>query len=249
MKAPERTHRSRRLDAIVALTYRVGMRFTSLLGAGLLSTLGLAASPLSVARGQSAAAGAAVVEHGAQPTRVGCAACHMSNGAGHPDVGIPQLAGLTASYIADQLQYFASGARYNAAMSPYAAALTPAQRLEVAAYFAALPLPPAPDLPPTAPALAARGRQIFVNGDERTGLLGCTQCHGPTALGVGDFSPKLAGQSAPYLMSQLQAWYTGQLRDPKDAFMRSVASHLTPADIAAVSAYIAALPDQGTPKP
>ncbi len=199
------------------------------------------------------ARGRAVALHGTEPGRAACAACHMADGAGQPDVGIPRLAGLTGVYITDQLGYFASGARQNPAMAPYAVALSPAERLEVAAYFASLPLPPPTQAVEETPALLAQGRHLFLDGNERGGLLACAQCHGPTALGVGDFSPRLAGQSQAYLTSELHLWRDGALRDPKGAFMRSVAGHLSPADVTAVAAFVASLPQgppaQGSPTP
>jgi cytochrome c553 len=67
------------------------------------------------------AAGYRIVVHGVSSERPSCSSCHQQNGAGQPDVGIPRLAGLTSSYIAAQLEYFATGARYDPVMSPYAA--------------------------------------------------------------------------------------------------------------------------------
>ncbi len=165
----------------------------------------------------------------------------MQDGSGQPDVGIPRLAGLTASYLLDQLDYFASGKRQNAAMGPYARMLTPAQRQQVAAYFASLPVPQAPEPPDFRATQVSRGRTVFLNGDDRTNLLACALCHGSTALGVGNFSPDLGGQSGAYIAEQLNDWHAGSLRDPKGAFMRSEAGHMTPADIRAVAAYLASL--------
>lgn len=192
----------------------------------------------------SIVAGREIVAHGVSPERPGCSSCHLQDGAGQPDVGIPRVAGLTASYIAAQLAYFASGARRNTAMAPYAAMLTPIQRQQVADYLASLPVPAQPDLPPAPLAQVEHGRRVFLNGDYRTGLLSCSQCHGPTGLGVGDFSPRLAGQSAPYIAEKLRQWRSGELRDPKGAFMRAEASHLDSSDISAVAAFAASL-DQG----
>ena len=194
-------------------------------------------------------AGRLVFERGTKVGRAACAACHMPDAAGQPDVGIPRLAGLTESYIADQLNYFASSARENAAMSAYAKLLSPGQRLEVAAYLQSIPIPASADMPAPPASQLARGAQVFLNGDEHSGLLACAQCHGPTALGVGDFSPRLAGQSAPYVMSQLEGWQAGNVRDPKGIYMRAIASHLTTADLQAVAAYVASLDGQGGQKP
>jgi cytochrome c553 len=187
------------------------------------------------------AAGYRIVVHGVSPERASCSACHQQNGAGQPDVGIPRLAGLASSYIAAQLEYFATGARNDPVMSSYAAMLTPVQRQAVADYFAGLPVPKQPDLVEASAATVDHGRTLFLDGDYRTGLLSCSQCHGGTGLGVGDFSPRLAGQSADYVAEKLQQWQSGDLRDPKGIFMRAEASHLTQSDIAALAAFVSSL--------
>lgn len=182
-----------------------------------------------------------IAVHGVSPERASCASCHLQNGAGQPEVGIPRLAGLSSSYIAAQLDYFATGARRDPVMSPYAAMLTPAQRRAVADYFANLPIPEQSDIEPADTAMLNCGRKLFLDGDYQTGLLSCSQCHGRSGLGVGDFSPRLAGQSADYVSQNLQQWRSGDLRDPKGNFMRAEASHLTQSDIASLAAFLASL--------
>jgi cytochrome c553 len=194
-------------------------------------------------------AGYRIVVHGVSPERPSCSSCHQQNGAGQPDVGIPRLAGLTSSYIAAQLDYFAKGTRYDPVMSPYAAMLTPVQRQAVADYYASLRVPEQPDLAHADAATVDNGRTLFLDGDYRTGLLSCSQCHGRTGLGVGDFSPRLAGQSADYVSEQLQEWQSGELRDPKGIFMRAEASHLTQSDIAALAAFVSSLRGKQEGKP
>jgi cytochrome c553 len=195
------------------------------------------------------AAGYRIAVHGVSPERPSCASCHQQNGAGQPDVGIPRLAGLTSSYIAAQLEYFATGARHDPVMSPYAAMLTPVQRQAVADYFASLPVPEQPDLAQASAATLDRGRTLFLDGDYRTRLLSCSQCHGRTGIGVGDFSPQLAGQSADYVAQKLQQWQSGDPRDPKGSFMRAEASHLTQSEIAALAAFVSSLRGKETGKP
>jgi cytochrome c553 len=189
----------------------------------------------------STAAGCRIAVNGVSPERASCASCHQQNGAGQPDVGIPRLAGLSSSYIAVQLEYFATGARKDPVMAPYAAMLTPVQRQAVADYFASLPVPQQPDLIQTRQATLDRGRTLFLDGDYHTGLLSCSQCHGRTGLGVSDFSPRLEGQSADYVSQQLQQWLAGDLRDPKGNFMRAEASHLNQSDINALAAFVASM--------
>jgi cytochrome c553 len=195
------------------------------------------------------AAGRAIVTDGVSLDRPGCAACHEQNGAGQPDVGIPRLAGLTSSYTKAQLEYFATGARRDPAMSTYAAMLSPAQRQAVVDYLVSLPVPEQPDLIQASAGTLDRGRTLFLDGDYRTSLLSCSQCHGTTGLGVGDFSPRLAGQSAAYVAQKLQQWKSGDQRDPKGSFMRAVASHLTESDIAALAAFVSSLGGKEAGKP
>jgi cytochrome c553 len=194
------------------------------------------------ARAQDAAiaAGRAVMARVPSTDNPGCAACHGQDGAGQPEAGIPQLAGLNAAYIAEQLDFYASGQRESATMGAFAKALPPAERKSVAGYLASLPAVAHPP-PPASPDQLKRGEELFQTGDYRTGTLACALCHGPTGLGVGNFSPRLAGQSASYTQDQLTPWAKGDLRDPKGEFMKAVASHLSPADIIAVSAYAAAM--------
>jgi len=195
------------------------------------------------------AAGREIVIHGVAPGRPGCASCHLQNGAGQPEVGIPRLAGLAPTYVVSQLGYFASGDRRNVAMGDYAKTLSTAQRQEVADYFASLPVPDQTDRVPSTPGLLAQGRELFVNGNYRNDMPACAQCHGVTGLGVGDFSPRLAGQSAAYVADKLTQWHGGDIRDPNGAFMRAEASHLDQAGIEAVAAYVASLGDTDRSKP
>jgi cytochrome c553 len=195
------------------------------------------------ATGDDIAAGQAIAIHGVAPGRATCAACHMSDGAGQPEVGIPRLAGLDFAYILDQLTFFAEGTRSNPAMQPFAKLLTPEQRRQVAAYFTGVPVHAQ-----SAPTFHRErtlktGKRLFLDGDFQTGLLACANCHGPGGQGVGSFAPRLAGQSAAYIEEELDAWKAGGQRDPHGAFMRAEASHLSDRDIAAVAAFLESLND------
>jgi len=218
------TARPRRLRLAIAL-----------LAIGTLAVASASASESDVAAGRIIAAQSLI------PGRAACAACHMENGAGQPDVGIPRLAGLDARQIEEQLTYFAKGERRSAAMAPYAATLSEAQRRQVAAYFASQPISAEPGRLAATPQQVARGRALYADGDQHTEMQACVQCHGVTGLGVGQFSPRLAGQSAAYVADQLARWRTGDVRDPKGGFMRAEARTLSDTDIAAVAAYVAHL--------
>ena len=70
-----------------------------------------------------------------------CMTCHGANGEGNPAAGFPQLAGMGAAYLAEQLEAMANGSRVSPVMAATAKALDPAQRQAVAAYYAGLPSP------------------------------------------------------------------------------------------------------------
>ncbi|MFT8776449.1 MAG: c-type cytochrome [Gluconacetobacter liquefaciens] len=213
--------------------------------AGVLTLFGfvlLAAQPSHAADTPDAAAGRTIAETGVLTGHVGCSACHLMNGAGQPDVGIPRLAGFSAAYLEQQLGYFATDKRRNSWMAPYARMLTQKQMQDVAAYYAGLPEPPPPETDPASDGLRARGKEIFEKGVMANGVMPCGGCHGPAGQGMGTFAPHLAGQSAPYLLEQLRGWHQGKDRDPMGKMMATEAHAMTDADMQAVAAYLQNLP-------
>jgi len=176
--------------------------------------------------------------HGVAP----CMACHAADGGGQAAAGFPRLAGLPRAYLRQQLDAFADGSRTNATMQPVANGLSDEEREAVATYYSKLPVPPATP----APAPSANARQLAqtlaTHGRWSSGLPACEQCHGPGAGGVGDDFPPLVGQSAVYLNNQLHAWQQGARRNDPLQLMQTVASKLSEADMAAISAWYAAQP-------
>jgi cytochrome c553 len=89
-----------------------------------------------------------VIEHGRKPAVRGCGYCHLPNGLGRPENA--SLAGLSASYIAEQISDLKSGARKSsepkmgppAGMIGIAKALTDADLMTAADYFSTLKLKP-----------------------------------------------------------------------------------------------------------
>lgn len=65
----------------------------------------------------------------------------------------------------------------------------------------------------------------------------CSACHGADGNSVTPMWPSLAGQSAPYIVRQLQAFRNGQRTD---AGMRGFASTLSDQDMLDIAAYYAA---------
>lgn len=174
-----------------------------------------------------------------QPAQL-CVSCHGIEGEGVEPIG-PRLAGLSKEYISTQLQHFQAGVRQNATMMPMAMTLQGDGIEQVSSYFSAKP---ANDVKPV-----IRGEQVVFDddtarlayqGDWSRGLPACVTCHGPSALGGGLF-PRLAGQQASYIKTQLLAWQSGTRKGDVDGMMGSVANKLTVAEIDALANYFANL--------
>ena len=175
-----------------------------------------------------------------------CITCHGAQGEGNPAAGFPQLAGIGAKYLAEQLEAMANGSRVSPIMAATAKALSPAQQEAVARYYAALPSPLNTDrlaataMHPVKP--ADTGAWLATRGAWDKNVPACNQCHGPGGIGVGENFPSLAGQPAAYIAGQLRAWQQGQRPPGPLGLMPAVATRLSDAEIDAVSAYYAGLP-------
>ena len=66
----------------------------------------------------------------------------------------------------------------------------------------------------------------------------CFSCHGPEGISVNPKYPNLAGQSAEYLMKQINAFRSGDRTDP---FMTPMTSLMSDADVVNVAAFFAGL--------
>jgi len=69
--------------------------------------------------------------------------------------------------------------------------------------------------------------------------LTCTACHGAEGNSSSPMWPNIAGQNAPYLAAQMQAFKSGDRQDP---LMSSQAMMLSDEDIANLAVYFEALP-------
>lgn len=158
-----------------------------------------------------------------------CVACHGAGG-NSADPAIPALAGQPAQMIATQLYQFREGNRKDPQMSPMAANLSNADMNDLAAYFSAVRR----DAPQhrTSPENAAAGPAL-------TKKFYCSQCHGPQLLGQQHI-PRLAGQQAQYLRTQLRKFKASQRAD-MDGNMTSAAQALSEGDIEALVDYLAGL--------
>ncbi len=84
--------------------------------------------------------------------------------------------------------------------------------------------------------------QSLVDGSATTGkarALTCTACHGPEGNSSSPMWPNIAGQNAPYILAQLQAFKSGARKNP---LMSSQAMLLSDEDMANLAVYFESLP-------
>lgn len=169
-----------------------------------------------------------------------CVSCHGAQGQGLEVAG-PKLAGLSASYMVKQIKLFQIGQRQSPLMQPMAMTVQ-GDNIQVAAdYFASQV---ADDV-----TLRYRGDKVVIEdpaeklayqGDWARDIPACFTCHGPSGAGAELF-PRLAGQQASYIKSQLEAWQKGTRKGDADNMMGNVASKLTATEINALAHYFASL--------
>lgn len=172
-----------------------------------------------------------------------CAACHGEQGRATADGYYPRIAGKPAGYLFEQLLNFRDGRRVHAQMSYLVDRQREAYLRRMAEHFAAISLPyPAPVSSAREPAVLARGERLVRHGDPAAGIPSCNACHGERMTGIEPAVPGLVGLPYDYLVAQLGAWREHLRRARAPDCMAQVARDLSPADIEAVAAWLAAQP-------
>ena len=185
-----------------------------------------------------------------------CSGCHGVDGNSQLSY-IPRLAGLNAAYVERKLTSFRAAASppVNEALSRVVsmgrastdAGITPAANVHMvgvaravsgedgkaAAQWYASRMPARGKS--GKPKLIEEGRSLFNNGLQSQGLLACQICHGSEAQGSA-LAPRLAGQNAAYVVSQL-AFFRATDRQ-QSSQMTVVAQHLERDQARAVAAYL-----------
>jgi cytochrome c553 len=164
-----------------------------------------------------------------------CAACH-GEGGNSTIAMFPKLAGQQVAYTIAQLSAFRSQKRAEQDPQAYmwgiSALLDDAAIQGLSEYFASQA--PAPGKTGD-PRLTQKGKQIYMEGIPAKGVRACRSCHGEDAEGASVF-PRLAGQHAAYVFSQLKIFGT-RLR-PHGIVMTGVTKNMTPAEMRAVAEYV-----------
>lgn len=208
--------------------------------ASLLTVAALASSALSV----SAADGApAAQQKAAKPdlaqgeAKYGaiCAACHGADGNSAVPAQ-PKLSQQHPEYLIKQLQEFKEGKRKNVVMQGMAALLSEDDMRNIAYWVAAKPEKPgfAKDKE-----LVVIGEKIYRGGIGERGVPACAGCHSPNGAGIPAQYPRLAGQHADYIATELTAFRDGVRTN--NAVMSGVAARLNDREIKALADYVAGL--------
>ncbi|MCX7140389.1 MAG: c-type cytochrome [Proteobacteria bacterium] len=171
-----------------------------------------------------------------------CAACHAADG-NSMIAANPKLAGQIPEYLHKQLVNFkAAGGkkaeRANPVMAGMVANLSPDDMRNLAVYFSAQTAKPG-----TAKSkdLVALGQKIYRGGIASKGVAACASCHGPNGAGMPSQYPRLSGQHAEYVETQLKGFRSGERANDPNNSMRTQAAKLSDREIQAVADYVAGL--------
>ncbi len=216
---------------------------TSLLAAFLLGASALPAFAAEEAAHGAAAAPAAAAPKVTKPDLVKgeasftavCASCHGADGNSGTPVN-PKLSQQHPEYLVKQLQEFKSGKRKNPIMQGFAAALSDDDMKNIAYWAASKKAKPgfAKDKD-----LVALGERIYRGGVADRQIAACAGCHSPNGAGIPAQYPRLGGQHAEYVATQLTSFRDGTRLNSLQ--MNQVAAKLNDREIRALADYIAGL--------
>ena len=177
-----------------------------------------------------------------------CAECHRINGGGMPSVGIPRIAGQTATYIYREIRGVQKGTRFSPFMDRVVRNFSKSDIRAVALYYSTVRTPKLHDPSEFDPSLQPLGRRIARRGLWDRNIPACILCHGEDGRGIPPNFPYIAGQSKTYLMQQIKSFAVVDRKDDPEGLMRGIASKLKNREIKAVAQYFASLtpPDYGT---
>jgi len=192
------------------------------------------AAAVSGALAGTASLGAGNIEAGAGKA-VACQACHGGATGVSPNPEWPNLAGLGADYIAQQLQLFKGGKRANPVMMPIATNLSADDMADLAAYFDSLPSPALE----ADPSYWTAGQKLYRGGDAARAIPACIACHGATGRGAQAAKfPALRGQQSVYVSKQLHDYASGARTTGPGNIMETISKRLSEDDMRNVAAYV-----------
>jgi cytochrome c553 len=183
-----------------------------------------------------------LLQPGTMQARVAaCTACHGAQGRAAPDGYYPRIAGKPQEYLYHQLLNFRDGRRQYAPMAHLLQNLPDGYLHEIAGYFSEQHPPYAAPPPPEVDASTLElGRLLATQGASSRNIPACAACHGVRFSGVAPAIPGLLGLPRDYIVAQIGSWRNGVRHADAPDCMADVARRLTPEDVAAVAAWLAA---------
>lgn len=164
-----------------------------------------------------------------------CIACHGEAGKSMLPEN-PVLAQQHPEYLVKQLSEYKDGKRADPIMLGMAAMLSDEDMKNVSAYLAQQKADPGAA---TDKDLVALGEKIYRGGIQDRNIASCAGCHSPNGAGIPAQYPRLSGQHAQYIVTQLNQFRDGT-RDNNQQ-MTDVAAKLNDKEIKALGEYIAGL--------
>lgn len=169
-----------------------------------------------------------------------CSACHGDKGNSLTPAW-PKIAGLDVDYTLKQLQAFKknqTGCRENVIMANALANLSDEDLQHLARYYSQQTMSPgSADV-----SNLVLGEQLYRAGNKHKNIPACLACHGPRGQGLASAqTPRVSGQQAEYIVSQLQAYRSGKRCTDPNRIMRTIAARLSDEEIHAVANYIQGL--------
>ena len=194
--------------------------------------------------------GAGIERASAQPAKIpdtieqrvqACAICHGKQGEGlRKNEYYPRLAGKPAEYLYNQLLAFADRRRESPIMTYMVGFLSEPYLREIADYYSKLRPPFPPPATRVPQSVLARGETLATKGDEAKDIPACIACHGKALTGLEPAVPGLVGLLPDYVAAQMGAWREKQRHAQAPDCMADIAKRLSPEDIGAVAAWLAA---------
>jgi cytochrome c553 len=148
-----------------------------------------------------------------------CRTCHGLDGYATIPIA-PHIGGEPATYIASQLTAFRDGTREHEMMSVVAASLSDQQIADLAAWF------------------SGHKAKATLTADPAAAPEACAGCHGENGIALMEDAPNLAGETVPYISTQLKAFRMGKRTNE---IMSGVAADMSDEDIRAVAEWYAAI--------
>ncbi|NMG45156.1 c-type cytochrome [Aromatoleum toluvorans] len=170
-----------------------------------------------------------------QLVRERCRKCHGTNGLSG-EAEFPKLAGQNVDYLTRQMANFKTGVRTSKRMRTRVNDLSGGEMRALAEYFSEKPMVPETGGDPVQVDL---GRHIYFSGIPAKGVTACTTCHGPQGRGAM-YLPRLAGQHAQYLASQLRA-FRDHSRSSPNMVMHTVVENIADPEIESVALFLSVM--------